>query len=236
LTKSKSFGHWDLVKIRSGLPKFPKVVTLSAVIWAPLAGEEAMRRVVWLGLGVACGWLTVLSGSAEPPKASPAKSDTATGTEVIIDGMKSLTPPTWKAEKPANRLRSYQFKLPHGKGDKDDAELFVTPEQPGTLAQNLTQWKELFALPPDRAKSDVLKEGKLTLGKATLYTLDIQGTYHLKNIPIDQAVKEVKPDWRMIAVLWESKDTKLAAIRLVGPRKTIEAHKPKFDEWLQNFK
>ncbi len=168
--------------------------------------------------------------------AQPAKSEPAAGKDVILDGMRSTTPPSWKAEKPANRLRSYQFKLPHATGDKEDAELYITPEQPGTLADNLAQWKELFVLPPDKPKADELKEGKLTLGKATLHTLDIQGTYHLKHIPIDQAVKEVKPDWRMLAALWHSKDTKLAAIRLIGPRKTVDAHKAKFDEWLKNFK
>jgi len=166
----------------------------------------------------------------------PAKPEHPTGADVVIDGMKSTAPPTWKAEKPANRLRSYQFKLPHAAGDKEDAELFVMPEQPGTLADNLSQWKELFLLPPGKPKSDVLKEGKLTVGKATLHTLDIQGTYHVKNIPIEVGVKEVKPDWRMLAVLWESKDTKLASIRLIGPSKTVEAHKAKFDDWVKKFK
>ncbi|MFL5341044.1 MAG: hypothetical protein ACJ8F7_12925 [Gemmataceae bacterium] len=185
-----------------------------------------MRRFV--GAVLACGLGAV--ALAQPPKAEPAK-----GTEVVIDGLKSVAPPTWKAEKPANRLRSYQFKLPHVPGDKEDAELYVTPEQPGTLADNLAQWKDLVLPSPDRPKSDTLKEGKSTVGKATLHWLDLQGTYHVKHIPIDQAVKEVKPDWRLVAVYWESKGAH-SAIRLVGPRRTVEAHKAKFDEWLKNFK
>jgi hypothetical protein len=36
------------------------------------------------------------------------------GTPVKLSGLAGTTPATWKSEKPANRLRSYQFKLPSG--------------------------------------------------------------------------------------------------------------------------
>jgi len=171
-----------------------------------------------------------LAALAQPPKPEPAA-----GTEVTIDGLKSVAPAAWKAEKPANRLRSYQFKLPHANGDKEDAELYVSPDIQGAVAENFARWKELVLPTPDRPKADTIREGKLTVGKATLHTLDLQGTYLVKHIPIDKTAKEAKPDYRVIAVLWESKDGR-HAIRLIGPQHTVAAHQAKFEEWLKNFK
>ena len=96
-------------------------------------------------------------------------------------------------------------------------------------------WKELVLPTPDRPKADTVRETKLTVGKATLHVLDLQGTYLVKHIPIDKTAQEAKPDYRVIAVLWESKDGH-HAVRLIGPQHTVAAHQAKFEEWLKNFK
>jgi len=190
-----------------------------------------MFRAAWICLGTIA--LLTTAAPAQPPK--PPPSPPAPGTEVTLDGLKAVAPAAWKAEKPANRLRTYQFKILKSNGDKEDAELFIMPVIQGTVDQNLAQWKELFVPPPDSAKADAVIEGKITLGKATITTLDLRGTYLHKHIPIDQAVKEVKLDYRMLGAFWESKDARIA-IRMIGPKKTVEAHAKEFDQWLKSFK
>lgn len=188
-----------------------------------------MNRAAWI-----CAAMFALSATvapAQPPKTPPA----AVGTEVTLDGLKAVTPANWKAEKPANRLRSHQFKLPRADGDKEDAELFIMPDMQGTAEQNFTRWKELFVPPPDVPRGAAAKESKFQIGKATIHTIDLRGTYYVKHIPIDVAVKEVRPDYRMLGVFWESKDAKIA-IRMIGPKKTVEGHAKAFDAWLKNFK
>jgi len=191
-----------------------------------------MMRSVKLAL--ACLLLAAGTATAQPAKPA-SQPDQSKGTEVTIDGLKSVAPPAWKPEKPANRLRSRQFKIPKAAGDKEDAEVYILPEVGGKVEESFNGLKELFILPPDMPKSQAVKESKFVVGKATIYVLELQGTFRVKHIPIDQAVKEVKPDYRMLAVIWKSDQTS-CSIRMVGPRKTVEAHTKEFENWLKNFK
>ena len=191
-----------------------------------------MSRAAWI-----CLALVALLAPAVPaqPVKPPPSPEPAKGTVVTLDGLAAVTPPAWKAEKPSNRLRSYQFKLPRADGDKADAELFIMPDMQGSVEQNFARWKELFVPPPDMPKADAAKEAKFQAGTATVHTLDVRGTYHVKHIPIDVAVKEVRPDYRMLGAIWVSKDANIS-IRLIGPKKTVESHAKAFDSWLKSFK
>jgi len=164
-----------------------------------------------------------------------AAEPTGNAVEVTLDGLKSATPVTWKAQKPDNLLRVYQFTLPKADGDKDDALLYVLNTVQGTPADNITKLKELFILPASMPREQAVREWQIKNAKATLTCVDVRGTYHVKNKPIDKAVKEVRPDYRMIAVVWVGKDASYA-IRLVGPKATIERHAKSFEDWLRNFK
>ena len=178
-----------------------------------------------------CMLLAAGVAAAEPPKSNPAPAS----IDVALDGLKATVPATWKPEKPANLLRPYQFKIPHADGDKDDAQLFVLNTVHGTPQENISRLKDLFLLPTSLPKDKAVREFEIKNAKATLTCLDIQGTYHVKDKPIDQAVKEVRPDYRMIAAVWVSKDASYS-IRLIGPKKTIEAHAKEFEQWLRAFK
>src|SRR3954447_5121322 len=65
---------------------------------------------------------------------------------VELDGLKSKAPADWQKQKPANRLRSHQFKLPKVQGDADDAELSISPQQRGPAEKRIETWKDLFEL------------------------------------------------------------------------------------------
>lgn len=170
--------------------------------------------------------------SAQAPKAPPPVSK---GTAVALDGLKSITPATWKPEKPANLLRPYQFRIAHADGDKEDALVFVLNAVQGTPDENIARWKDSFVLATNLPKDQASRQFSFKNDKATLICLDIQGTYLVKHKPIDTAVKESRPEYRMIAALWTSKENGYS-IRLIGPKKTVELHAKEFEQWLRDFK
>jgi hypothetical protein len=168
--------------------------------------------------------------TADPPKTEASKA-----VEVTLDGLTSTAPENWLAEKPANLLRSYQFKLPRTNGDKEDGMVFVLTTVHGTPKENIDMLKGLFVLPTSMTKDQAVREWEIKNSKATITCLDIQGTFRVKGKPIDEAVKEMRPDYRMVAAVWVSKEASYS-IRMVGPKKTLAGHVKEFEQWLRNFK
>jgi hypothetical protein len=170
--------------------------------------------------------------AAQPPKPQP---ESAKGVEVTLDGLKSITPGNWIQEKPANLLRPYQFRLVRADGDSEDAELYILNTVQGSVEDNLTRWKDMFVLPNGMPREKAMRQFYVKNEKTTIACLDIQGTYLVKNKPIDTAVKESRPDYRMIAALWLTKDGGYS-IRVIGPKKTVETYAKGYEQWLRNFK
>jgi hypothetical protein len=188
-----------------------------------------MQRALWVLIGC-----VVLAGAVwliQPGARSDDKKDDK-GTVVEIDGLSSRTPADWKEEKPKNNLRIKQFRLPKADGDKDDADLGISHVPAGgALEDNIKRWKAMFAAPEGKTIDDVFKHDKMTVGDVPVQYIDIRGTY--KGASFEKI--EPKPDHRMLMIVFESKGGPYY-FRLVGPAKTVEAHKKGFDEWLKNFK
>ncbi|HEY1188688.1 MAG TPA: hypothetical protein VGE74_13625 [Gemmata sp.] len=142
-------------------------------------------------------------------------------------------PATWKSEKPANRLRSYQFKLPGAK-DQPEAELAIYNESlPGT-DKNFPKWKNTFVVPEGKTADDLAKTAKWDVKGATVNVLDVTGTWKYKDRPQDK--KETLLDnWRVIWVVVEEKD-ETHHFRLSGPAATVAAHANEFEKWVKSFK
>src|SRR4051812_20938367 len=73
-----------------------------------------------------CAAVSSESSTNEPARnaVEPAPGD-AKGDEVTLDGLRSRVPSGWKSEKPGNKFRAYQFRVPKAAGDKEDAELVI---------------------------------------------------------------------------------------------------------------
>ena len=158
------------------------------------------------------------------------------GTEVKINGMKATTPADWKKEKPANLLRSYQFKLPGPKGSAD-AELSIYPESNPNPAKSFPRWKATFIPPEGKTIDDIAKSTKWDVNGATVNVLDIAGgTWKFKERPQDPASKEMLLDnYRVIWVIVAGKD-EATHIRLAGPQATVDKHAKAFEEWVKALK
>ena len=158
------------------------------------------------------------------------------GIPVKLCGLAGVAPATWKSEKPANRLRSYQFKLPSGDKDYADAEVAIFPESSPDNAKNFARWKDTFVPADGMTIDQAAKTGKLEIGKITAATLDVSGTWKFKERPQDPKSKEMLlADHRAIWVVIETPD-ETTHVRLSGPAMVVEKHKKDFDAWLKSLK
>jgi hypothetical protein len=176
------------------------------------------------------------SGVGGTAKTQPKPKEPVMGVVVNLDGLKSETPGNWIVEKPANRLRSHQFRLPAVGEDTADAELAILPNVQGTAEQNIQRWKETFVPPSGKTLKEVSKVEKFTtVGKASAVMLDVHGTYLYKDRPFDPTAKvDVRPGYRMLTVILETKEN-IHQIRLTGPYKTVERYKKSFEDWVRAF-
>src|SRR5262249_35124133 len=129
-----------------------------------------MKHMCWLAVvavtGLVCG-LAPDSGSAQDKK----------DRTFVIDGLKSQVPDDWVVEKPANRLRYLQFRLPKVEGDAVDAELVVSKAIGGSPEANVKRWKDQFMPPAGKTVDDISKVTQFKMGKGKeAWYLDISGT------------------------------------------------------------
>src|SRR5258707_11206045 len=105
--------------------------------------------------------------------------------KVKFGKLSAEAPTDWKSEKVANRLRSYQFKLPGEKGGPGDAELIVSPES-APKDKSFPRWKASFVPPEGKTADDVGKVSKIDGVKgAKIDILDAYGTWKYRERPFD---------------------------------------------------
>jgi hypothetical protein len=157
--------------------------------------------------------------------------------KVKLGKLSAEAPAEWKSEKVANRLRSYQFKLPGEKGGPGDAELIVMPESDPKAEKVFPRWKGTFVPPEGKTADDVGKVKKIDGVKgAKIDVLDCYGTWKYRERPFDPKSKEeLKDDHRVIWVIVND-DDEACHIRIAGPRETVDKHYPAFEKFLKSLK
>ena len=152
---------------------------------------------------------------------------------VKLDKLSAPAPGDWKAEKPANLLRAYQFKLPGAKGEPGADLAIYNQSRPGA-DKNFPRWKNEFVPPEGKTADDIGTAAKWDVKGATVNVLDATGTWKYKERPVDR--KETLLDnWRVIWVIVEQKDETFH-LRLSGPAATVAAHAKEFEAWVRSFK
>lgn len=182
--------------------------------------------------------LAVSAASAQPPSSQtiqPVGGTAPAGTPVAIDGLKSLAPPAWVAEKADQAVR-YQFRLQRQKGDTADATVTVTAGVGGTPDDHLNRWKSMFVPPPGMTAAEAARVTSYSVGQLQVTALDVQGTYIHKDRPPSMKVGNgVRPGQRMLAVVLKtSEGTHL--ICLFGPKATVGYYQKSFDQFVQAFR
>lgn len=150
------------------------------------------------------------------------------GEPVKLGARSSAVPKEWIKEKPSNKLRQAQFRVPKAGDDKDDGEvaIFYFPGG-GSVDENLARWKDKFSPPTGKKKDEIAKVDTFKVNGVDVTYLNIYGTYKF--------VQPARPDYRMLAVYFDSDDGPFF-VTFIGPEKTVVQHKDNFDKWLKAFK
>jgi hypothetical protein len=157
------------------------------------------------------------------------------GTPVKIGKLTATAPADWAKEKPANLLRSYQFKLP-GAEDFPQPELAVFPESHPSPEKNFLRWKAQFIAPEGKTIDDISKSGKWEIAGATVNYLDVTGTWKFKERPQDPKSKEmILDDYRVVWVIVAEKD-EATHLRLSGPAQSVAKSYKSFEAFVRSLK
>ncbi len=158
------------------------------------------------------------------------------GTVVTIGKLTATTPQDWKKEKPANLLRSYQFKLP-GEKELAECELAVFPESHPDPEKTFPKWKATFVPPEGKTLDEIAKITKWMVPGVSVTVLDIaEGTWKYRERPNDPKSKEMLlEDYRVIWVIVAGKD-EATHIRLSGPAPSVRKQFAAFETWVKSLK
>jgi len=155
---------------------------------------------------------------------------------VKVGDLSAPVPAGWVSEKPANRLRSYQFKLPSGEEGFADAEVAIFPESSPDVMKNHDRWKAAVVPPDNVTPEDVAKVSKLEVKGAAITLLDMTGTWKYRERPQDPKSKEeIRPEYRVIWAIITTKD-ETTHIRFTGPIKVVAKHHGTFEAFLKSLK
>lgn len=151
--------------------------------------------------------------------------------------IKAPAPAGWKSEKPANTLRSYQFRIPSGEEGGGDAEFIVMPNSSPVADKSFPRWRTSFVVPEGTAADDIGKVSKLDLPIGVGHVLDVTGTWKFKERPFDPKSKEeMRPDYRVIWVILVDKNDEATHFRLSGPAKVVAKHQKEMEDVLKALK
>lgn len=161
---------------------------------------------------------------------------TANPVVVKLGSLSATTPADWKSEKPANLLRSHQFKLASGDPALADAEVAVYKEGSPKVEAKFAEWKATFVPPDGKSLDDVSKTAKWDLPGAAAHVLDVSGTWKFRERPRDPKSKEeVKPEYRAVWVI-VLQGEEATHVRFSGPEKVVAKHYPAFEKWVKSAK
>ena len=157
------------------------------------------------------------------------------GTPVKIGSMTAIAPAEWKKEKPANLLRSYQFKLP-GAEDFPAPEMAVFPESNPSVEKNFPRWKAQFVPPEGKTIDDIATIGKWDVRGATVTYLDVTGTWKFKDRPQDPKSKEMLLDDYRVGWVIVAEKEEATHLRLSGPAPSVANSFKSFEQFVKSMK
>lgn len=160
---------------------------------------------------------------------------------VVMIGLGADTPPKsyevaeltfqasgqWKSVKPRSAITQLQLVTTPVNEGEDGAVLTVT-KAIGGIEANLKRWQTQFK---DKDGNEAKLETKTVKGKNTEITrVDIEGHYY----PPPFVREPDRPNYRLLGGIVQTESTGYF-FKLIGPRATVEAARPAFDEMLASI-
>lgn len=170
-----------------------------------------------------------LPALADDDSGHPQKQETA--------GSIGWTKPAgWASEKPANRMRQAQYRLPASGSDSEDGQLVVYffGGRAGGVEANLDRWVTQFQRPdgsPCRRDDAAISSKEVAGLKVTL--VDLAGRYVAAVRP-GAPQRHDKPGWRMLAAVVTTPEGNYF-FKLLGPKATLERWRASFEKLVDSL-
>ena len=148
--------------------------------------------------------------AATPPRAPAAQSELAW-----------QKPAAWREVDHPSSMRKATYAVPKVEGDAEDAEMSVT-QVGGGVDANIARWEGQFE---DKPKAKIEKK---TVDGLEVSIVDLEGTYKGGMGPMMGGDTAPKSDWALLAAVVATEPAHF--FKLTGPKKTVEAARPDFDE------
>ncbi len=159
-----------------------------------------------------------------------------TGTLVKVGSLQAMTPADWKREKPANLLRSYQFRLPEV-NDLPGCEVAVFPDSHPNPDKSIPKWKNQFIPPEGKTIDDISRTTKWDVKGATVTVFEIVGaTWRYKAAPNDPKSPEMLLDNYHVVWVIVAEPEQATHIRMSGLAPVMKAHLPAFEKWVKSLR
>lgn len=186
-------------------------------------GYGALALALFASLA-ACGSEQAAS-TAQPSATAPAPG--ATGAAGVRDSSLSWTaPPSFVLSPSPSPMRLATYKFAKAEGDAEDAELSVS-QVGGGIESNMSRWKGQVA------DGKVREESVIDVGALKVTVLWVEGTY--KGMGGPNAPAAAKGDYALLGAGVASGKGSEHYFKLTGPKRTVEAARPVFEELLKSF-
>jgi hypothetical protein len=172
-------------------------------------------------------WRAAGAAALAMAMAMPAAAGEATArTEAA--GLRFNLPTAWTRVPATSDVRAAQFRIPPADGAAagELVLFFFGPGKGGSVDANLERWYGQFTQPDGRPSRDAATVTKRTVHGLEVTVVDLAGTYSGMGMHAEPAA-----DSRMLAAIVSGEGGPWFW-RAIGPRATIAAAKPTFDEMI----
>lgn len=162
----------------------------------------------------------------------PAQEEKTTKFSVADGRLHFWASANWEQVDPAYNMIEAEFKIGKVEGDKNDGRMTVMGSG-GSVEDNLNRWYAQFVQPDGSESADKAKVEKMEVNGIKVHFVDIDGTY-LDGSPF--GAKTERPEYRMLAAIFETPDNGNYFVKFYGPKATVAANVDRFKALMNSAK
>jgi hypothetical protein len=170
-----------------------------------------------------------------------AQAKQAEPQTVTLGNVTGQVPGNWTAQPAGGQFRLGQYVIPKAQGDTAASQFILFhfgQGGGGSLEDNVKRWIGMVRQPDGSDTAKVVKRDMVTRQGLRITTVDIPGTYMERPFPMAQEATP-RPNYRMLAAVIETTTEGSDGpyyVRLVGPKKSIDAAKAGWDSFIASLK
>ncbi len=171
-----------------------------------------------------------------PPEQTRAHAPAPTANRAPHDGTLRWTDPaSWRRGTPSSSMRRAQYAVPGADGEGELTVFWFGAGQGGSIESNLSRWYGQFEQPDGRPSASVATRETRTVHGMNVTITRVQGRFAGGGMAMPGAPPPAPHDnYALLAAIVETPNGPWF-FKLTGPRATLAAATPAFDEMVASF-